>query len=123
MSAWRLHTSSTRYSTHVRAAQVLRFASMQSSTWNALPKNNISQWVLMVPCPPRELFLIECSRAHRFAELASDAPLLASGVAAQHVLATEACADRPLLEGVVHLQQAEQRTLTHSHGNHEQYTS
>src|SRR3546814_10128910 len=40
-------------------------------------------------------------RADRLAELAGDAALLAVGIAAQHVLAAEARADRPLLVGVV----------------------
>ena len=40
---------------------------------------------------------------HRLAELAGDAALLAGGVPPQHVLAPEPGADRPLLEGVVHL--------------------
>lgn len=45
--------------------------------------------------------------AHRLAQLAGDAALLASGVAAQRVLATEARRQRALLKGVVDLRGAQ----------------
>jgi hypothetical protein len=50
-------------------------------------------------------------RTDGFAELTSDAALLAGGVSAEGVLATEARADGSLLEGVVDLRRRRERCI------------